>query len=94
MVTALIYLCGILIVLSLAVILIFGAKNAGSRLAGESKLVIAAFALPALLVLVFFALNQGHPEGAWTMAFIWASIVTGVLALIALLISGIKGLVS
>ena len=94
MVTALIYLCGILIALSLIVILVFGAKNAGSRLAGESKLVIAAFALPAVLIVLFFFLNQGHPQGAWTVAFIWASIVTGALALVALLVSGLKGLVS
>lgn len=94
MVTALIYLCGILIALSLVIILVFGAKNAGSRLAGESKLGLAAFAVPVVLIALFYALNTNNPEGALTVAVIWAAIGTAGLALAALLVSGLKGLVS
>ncbi len=94
MVTALIYLCGALIVLSLIIIFVFGAKNAGARLAGESKLVMAAFALPVVLIAIFYAINTNNPEGALTVAVIWAALATAGLALVALLVSGLKGLVS
>lgn len=94
MVVALIYLSLFIIAAALVVILIYGAKNAGARLAGESKLVLAAFALPVVLLIVFFAINQGNPEGAWTVAAIWTALLTTALALVALLVSGVKGLVS
>lgn len=94
MVLALIYLCFALIAAALVIILVFGAKNAGARLAGESKLVMAAFGLPVLLLVIFFAINQGHPEGAWTVAAIWTALITAGLSLLALVASGVKGLVS
>ena len=94
MVIALIYLCLAIIAAALVIILVFGAKNAGARLAGESKLVLAAFGLPVLLLIVFYLLNTSNPEGAWTVAAIWTALVTAGLSLLALVVSGVKGLVS
>lgn len=94
MLTILIYLCLALVAASLAVMLLFGARNSAFRLAGQSKLALAAFVLPAVLLLVFWAINQGHPEGAWTMAAIWTALITSVLALVALVVSGVRGLAS
>ena len=93
MLTALIYFTLALIVASIAVMLVFGLKNA-SRLLGQSKLGLAAFALPVLLLVVFYVLNAGHPEGGWTVAAIWTALITAGLGLLALVVSGVRGLVS
>ncbi len=93
MLTALIYLTLALVAASLVVMLVFGLKNA-SRLLSQSKLGLAAFALPVVLLVIFYALNTGHPEGAWTVAAIWTSLVTAGLGLLALVVSGVRGLVS
>lgn len=95
LVVILIYLCLAIIALTLVVMVVFGLKNASSRLgAAESRMGLFAFAVPIVLIVLFYFLNQGHPEGAWTMAFIWASIITSVLVLLALLASGVRGLIS
>lgn len=93
MLTILIWFTIALIVASLAVILVFGLKNA-PRLLGQSKLGLAAFALPAVLLVIFYALNLNHPEGAWTVAAIWTALITAGLGLLALVVSGVRGLVS
>lgn len=93
MIIPLIYLCLVLIALTLGVMLVFGLKNASQRLgAPESRLGLIAYAIPAILTGVFFALNQTHPEGAWTVGAIWATLVMSGLVLVALLVSGARGL--
>lgn len=93
MLTALIYLTLALVAASLVVMLVFGLKNS-SRLLSQSKLGLAAFVLPAVLLVVFYALNAGHPEGGWTVAAIWTALITAGLGLLALVVSGVRGLVS
>lgn len=93
MLTILIWFTMALIVASLAVMLVFGLKNA-SRLLSQSKVGLAAFALPAVLLVIFYALNAGHPEGGWTVAAIWTALITAGLGLLALVVSGVRGLVS
>lgn len=94
MLTILIYLVLGLIAASLVVMLVFGAKNAAWRLAGQSKVALAAMAMPLVLLIVFFLINQGHPQGAWTVAAIWTALLTAGFGLVALLVSGVRGLVS
>lgn len=94
MVIALIYLCLFMMAATLVVIFVFGAKNAASRSAGESKLPLIVFSIPAILAVVFYAVNSGNPQGAWTVGFIWATLVMTALVLGALIISGVKGLLN
>ena len=93
MLTILIYLTLAMIAASLLVILVFGLKNA-SRVLGQSKVGLAAFAAPVVLLVIFYALNANHPEGAWTVAAIWTALITAGLGLLALVVSGVRGLVS
>ena len=93
MLTILIYLTLAMIAASLLVILVFSLKNA-SRVLGQSKLGLAAFAAPVVLLVIFYALNANHPEGGWTVAAIWTALITAGLGLLALVVSGVRGLVS
>lgn len=90
MATILIYLSLALIAVTLVIILVFGAKNAGARLQGESKMVLFAFALPVILLGVMYAVSGGDAAAT----FVYTAVVLTVLGLIALLVSGAKGLFS
>ena len=87
--TALIWLCLILIGLGLLMMVGFGLKNAGHRLAGESKMGLAAFALPVLILVVAYAVS-----GSWTAAFVMAAVWTAISGLLALVIAGAKSFFS
>ena len=87
--TILIYLVLALVVLSLLMMLGFGLKNASHRLGGESKLGLAAFALPVLVLVIVFAVS-----GDWTTAAIWTALVVALSGLLALVISGARSLIS
>ena len=89
MATILIYVALALVALSLLMMVGFGLKNAGYRLGSESKVGLAAFALPVLVLIVVFAVS-----GSWTEAFVWTAIIVSLSALAALLISGVRSLVS
>ena len=87
--TALIWLCLLLIGFGLLMMLGFGLKNASHRLGGESKMALAAFALPVLILVVAYVLS-----GDWTSAFVMAAVFTALSGLLALLISGAKSFFS
>ena len=86
MATALIWLCLILIGLALLMMLGFGLKNAGTVL-NQSKLGLAAFAVPVVILLVLFAMR-----GSWTEAAVLTAAVVTVLGILALLVFGAKSL--
>ena len=86
---ALIWLCLILIGLGLLMMLGFGLKNAGHRLAGESKMGLAAFALPVIILVVAYLVS-----GTWTGAFVMAAVFTALSGLLALVIAGAKSFFS
>ena len=88
MVTALIWLCLIVIGLSLLMMVVFGLKNAGTTLS-QSKLGLAAFALPVLIFVIAYAVD-GTAEGA-AVATALALALAGFLALV---ISGAKSLIT
>ena len=87
--TILIYLVLALVALSLLMMVVSGVKNASHRLGGESKLGLAAFALPVLVLVIVFAVS-----GSWTVAAVWTAIIVALSGLLALLISGVRSLVS
>ena len=87
--TALIWLCLILIGLGLLMMVGFGLKNSGHRLAGESKMGLAAFALPVLILVVAYLVSQ-----SWTAAFVMAAVFTALSGLLALVIAGAKSFFS
>ncbi len=88
MVTALVYLCLAIIAISVLMMVGFGLKNAGSTLA-QSKLGLAAFALPVLIFVIAFAV-----DGTMTGAAVATAIALTISGLAALLISGAKSLFS
>ncbi|MFN3596705.1 MAG: hypothetical protein ACK41D_05485 [Rubricoccaceae bacterium] len=88
MLTALIYLSLALIALSLLMMVGFGLRNGFARVRGESKLAIAAFVLPVLVLVIAYAV-----DGRWEAAFIVTAVVMAASGLLALLISGVRGLV-
>ena len=87
--TALIWLCLILIGLGLLMMVGFGLKNASHRLGGESKMGLAAFALPLIILVIAYVV-----AGDWTSAFVMAAVFTALSGLVALLISGAKSFFS
>lgn len=87
--TILIYLVLALVAGGILMMLGFGLKNASHRLGGESKLGLAAFALPVLVLVIVFAVSQDV-----TVAFVWTAIIVAASGLLALLISGVRSLVS
>ena len=87
--TSLIYVSIGIIAVCLLMILGFGAKNAGARLKGESKMVLFAFALPLILLGVMFAVS-----GTWTSAFVFTAIALTLLGLLSLLLTGARNLFS
>ena len=93
MATILIWLALGLILVSLAMMVLFGLRNAGTFLS-QSKLGLAAFALPALLLVILFALAGGTGEayGGWATAAVWTAAAMTVLGILALLVFGLKGL--
>lgn len=88
MVTALIYLCLALIGISLLIMIGFGLKNAGNTLS-QSKLGLAAFALPILIFVVAYAV-----DGTLVGAAVATALFTALSGFLALVISGAKSLVS
>ncbi|MEM0964017.1 MAG: hypothetical protein AAGK21_15930 [Bacteroidota bacterium] len=88
MVSALVYLCLGLIGVSLLIMIGAGLRNAGTVLS-QSKLGLAAFALPLLIFVVAFAV-----DGTWTGAAVAAALFTALSGFVALVISGAKGLFS
>jgi len=92
MVLALVWLCIVIIALTLLMMIGFGLRNAGSTLAGN-KLGLAAFALPAVLFLVLYAVNSGD-ESAWQTAAVMTAIIMAGLGLVSLVIFGAKSLFS
>ena len=88
MVIALIWLCLILIGISLLMMVGFGLKNAGSALS-QSKLGLAAFALPLLIFVVAYAV-----DGTATGAAVATALFTALAGFVALLISGARSLFS
>ena len=86
MVSALVWLCLIVIGLCLFMMVLFGLKNAGSTLT-QSKLGLAAFALPVLIFVIAYAID-GTAVGA-AVATAIALTLSGFLALI---IAGAKSL--
>ena len=93
MATALIWLALILIGISLLMMVGFGLKNAGTVLSG-SKLGLAAFALPVIILLILFAVSSGSDYGAWTTAAVLTAAIMTVLGIIALVVFGAKSLFS
>ena len=89
MVIGLIYLCLALVGISLLMMIGFGAMHGSHRLRGESKLGLAAFALPIIILVVAFAV-----DGTWTGAAIATALFTALSGFAALLISGVKSLFS
>ena len=88
MVTAFVWLCLILIGVSLLMMIGFGLKNAGNALSG-SKLGLAAFALPLLIFVIAYAV-----DGTATGAAVATATFTALSGFLALLISGAKSLFS
>ena len=86
MATALIWLSLGLIGISLLMMLGFGLKNAGTVLS-QSKLGLAAFALPAVLLVILFAVR-----GSWGEAAVLTAAALTVLGILALLVFGAKSL--
>ena len=86
MVTALVWLCLGLIAISLLMMIGFGLKNAGSTLT-QSKLGLAAFALPALIFVVAY-LVDGTVQGA----AVATALFTALSGFLALIISSAKSL--
>lgn len=85
----LIYVALGIIAVCLLMIIGFGAKNAGARLKGESKMVLFAFALPLILLGIMFAVY-----GTWTSAFVVTAVTLTLLGLLSLLVTGARNLFS
>ena len=88
MVTALVYLCLIVIGLCLLMMVVFGLLNAGPTLA-QSKLGLAAFALPLLIFVIAYAV-----DGTATGAAVATALALALSGFLALLISGARSLFS
>ena len=86
MVTALVWLCLIIIGLSVLMMVGFGLKNAGNTLK-QSKLGLAAFALPLIIFVVVFLVTQDA-----TSAAVMTALFTALSGFVALLISGARSL--
>ncbi len=83
----LVYLCLAIIAISLLMMVGFGLKNAGTTIARESKMVLAAFALPLLIFVVAYAI-----DGTWTGAAVATALAMTLSGFVALVISGAKSL--
>ncbi len=86
MVSALVWLCLVLIGVSLLMMIGFGLKNAGSTLT-QSKLGLAAFALPLLIFVVAYAI-----DGTFAGAAVATALFTALSGFVALIIAGARGL--
>ncbi|WP_420456827.1 hypothetical protein [Rubrivirga sp.] len=86
--TILIYLVLALIAVSLLMMVGFGLKNAGTVLS-QSKLGLAAFALPLLIFVIAYAV-----DGTATGAAVATALALALSGFLALLISGAKSLFS
>lgn len=86
MVTALVWLCIVLIGLSLLMMVVFGLKNAGSTLS-QSKLGLAAFALPVLIFVIAYVV-----DGTVTGAAVATALALTLSGFVALIISGARSL--
>ena len=80
-----------LIVVCAAMMLIFGAKNAASRLRGQGPLALASFALPVVIFGIVYAVNAGNEDG-FAMAVIMTAVIMIFSGLAALVIAGVRGL--
>lgn len=88
MATALIYLVLVLIAVSLLMMVGFGLKNAGGVLS-QSKLGLAAFALPLLIFVVAYLV-----DGTATGAAVATALALALSGFLALVISGARSLFS
>ena len=86
MVTALVWLCLAIIGLSVLMMVGFGLKNAGNTLK-QSKLGLAAFALPLVIFVVAYLV-----DGSVTSVAVAAALFTALSGFVALLISGARSL--
>ena len=87
MVTIIIYACLALIAISLLMMIGFGLRNAGSTIARESKMVLAAFGLPILIFVIAYAVS-----GTWTSAAVATALAMTLSGFLALIISGARSL--
>ncbi len=85
----LIYLCIAAIGLTLLMMVGFGLKNAGARMAGQSKVGLLAFALPLLIFIIAFAVDK-----TWEGAAVATAIAMTLSGFLALVISGARSLFS
>lgn len=88
-VTILVWVCLAIIVISLLMMLGFGLKNSSHRLGGESKLALAALALPVVILLVVYAISN-----SWTEAAVMTAVITALAGFLALIVSGARSLFS
>ena len=86
MVTALVYLCLVVIGLSLAMMVLFGLKNAGSTLT-QSKLGLAAFALPVVIFVIAYLV-----DGTAVGAAVATALALALSGFVALIIAGARSL--
>ena len=86
MVTALVWLCLILIGISILMMIGFGIKNAGSTLT-QSKLGLAAFALPLVIFVIAYLV-----DGTATGAAVATALFTALSGFVALIVSGARNL--
>jgi hypothetical protein len=85
----LIYICLAGIALTLAMMIGFGIKNASSRMAGQSKLGLAAFLLPVVILVIAYLVH-----GAWDGAGVATALAMTLSGFLALIISGARSLFS
>ena len=86
--TILIYVTLGLILVSLAMMVVFGLRNAGTFLQ-QGKLALAAFALPVVIFVIAYLV-----DGTWTGAAVATALFTALSGFAALVISGVKSLIS
>ncbi len=86
--TILIYLVLALIAISLLMMVVFGLRNVGTVLS-QSKLGLAAFALPVLIFVVAYAI-----DGTATGAAVATALALTLSGFVALIISGARSLFS
>ncbi len=89
MITILIWICLALIAVSLLMMVGFGLMNAGTTIARESKMVLASFALPLIILVIAYAV-----DGTWTGATVATALAMALSGFAALVISGARSLFS
>lgn len=85
----LIYASIVIIGLTLLMMVGFGLKNAGARMAGQSKVGLLAFALPVIILVIAFLV-----DGTWQGAAVATAVAMTASGFLALVISGARSLFS